>query len=201
MLSAYGFLVAKNLTRAGNHFLLPSITVYHLKNLRASARTGLVTPQVVIPNPQLARSFLMVIPARQPEYASGGLKQKMPARPSRVRRGHFLFPPAKLRASCDFGQTTNGRPRVWRTEARSPRPYKSRVNRDINLRHMKDSFLTTIQNEYGFLIQGCREAARGQVAAETYILLDKKDRRYFCKITDRPDFISMIGPTLPVVRV
>ena len=65
---------------------------------------------------------------------------------------------------------------------------------------MKQELRAAIECGYDIRLQNISPAPRGQVADETYVLQDEKGRQYFCKITQRPDFIRIIRPTLPLLR-
>lgn len=65
---------------------------------------------------------------------------------------------------------------------------------------MKPELRAAIEDSYRIRLQNIAPAPRGQVATETYVLQDETGRQYFCKIMDRPDFIRIILPTLPVLR-
>lgn len=57
-----------------------------------------------------------------------------------------------------------------------------------------------IEENYDLRVAKTITAACGAVAAQTWVLRDTRGRDYFCKIVDRPDFIPIILPTLPVLR-
>lgn len=63
---------------------------------------------------------------------------------------------------------------------------------------MKPAFSAAIARHYGMEIVSCEEGPR-QYVAETFILTDAKGEKYFCKLTDKPLFITEILRGLPLV--